>query len=319
MIHPSRLWGALFERRRSGGYEVLLLLVVIKALCDGVRSLTESDAAFRTQDVFSPQVVGIEPVGWAKWLPVELVVSQDFERLVALVVVVSGMLWLSRRSLLVAPPIAAASFGLLQCLQLSRMFNYIHQQLVTTWVLIVFALVSILYHSEFRNLLRQRRYWADRMVYPIWAGALIVSFLGFQYTYSGLFKLQTGGWNSGSGLKLQLLVTPKGSAFDPDLQGPSVARFVRNHREFATVAMTSSVVLETGAILGLSIRSLRPLWTLGLIVMHVMVILTMKIWFVPNIIVLGWLAVGPERWSDAVDWVRDFNWHQRAIPRLDGS
>jgi hypothetical protein len=178
------------------------------------------------------------------------------------------------------------------------MFNYIHQQLITTWVLLVFAVASALYHRRIRDALRQRAYWR-RPIYPAWVGTLIIAFLAFQYSYSGVTKLRKGGLAAGSGLRLQLLVFQQNDALGKLRRLNAATRYLLDHRWFANLAMTSAVILETGAIIGLTSSRLRPWWALGLTLMHFMVIVTMQIFFVPNMVVLLWLAVPGKQWSIA--------------------
>src|SRR5258708_4950448 len=141
MTRLSKLWAMLFETRRAGDFEPLLCILLIKAMRNGLTALICDTETFRGQDAFSPCAIAVEYVGWASWLPVNLVLSQEFERGVGLVVLASAALWLLKRCLAVAPAVCASSYGLLMSLALSREFNYRHQELVTVWALVVYALV----------------------------------------------------------------------------------------------------------------------------------------------------------------------------------
>lgn len=303
MNRITRLWDGLFEPRRAVGYELLLLAVLLKAVRDAVHYLTMSAEEFQQIDPFLPQTLKVVPTGWVAWMPVDLALSQALQRGLALVLLVAAVLWLLKRSFVIAPLVCTICFGLLQSLHLSHMFNYKHQHLITTWVMIVFAVVYILRQANFRIALRERRFW-NEAVYPAWAAVLIISFLGFQYTYSGIEKLRQGGLQAGSGVKLQLLVHKGNASFDQLTRTSPAARLILEHRWMATAAMTASVIFETGAVVAFFIGWLRPWWALGLAGMHVAVILSMHIPFLPNTLVLCWLAVPFAWWSLAFDAVR---------------
>jgi hypothetical protein len=288
----------LFELRGTLGAEVLLAVMLVKVMRDTFDALTQSVTAFRDQDAFASEVVSVHPVGWASCLPVDLVLSHDFNRLVALAAFVSAFLWLLKQALPLAPVACAASFGLLECLHLSRMFNYKHQQLVTTWVLIVVAGYYVLRHREIRDALRTKKYWSSAIC-PIWVGFLIGLFLGLQYTCSGWVKLQMGGLDAGSGIKMQLLVFQQNASFGRMQDVNALTRFMLEHRWFSALGMTWAVILEIGAVFAFAIKRVRPYWALGLAAMHIIVMLTMHIPFIPNTVVLLWLAVPGKQWSIA--------------------
>lgn len=300
MRRLARMWGALFESRRAGDFEPLLFIFLVKAMRDGLTAMTSSTETFRAEDAFNPHAIAVEPVGWVSWLPVKLVLSQDFERGVGFVVFASAALWLFKRFLSAAPAICAASYGILTSLGLSRIFNYCHENLVIVWVLIIFALV---YAMRRRELVVQQPHMLTSPTYPVWAGVLIVAYLGFQYTYSGLQKLQLGGFREGTGLMLQLLLLAVND-WGETLTVNRAAKLLVEHRMLATLAMTSAIVLESGAIAALFIKRLRPWWALGLASMHASVLLTMHIAFRANILVLLWLAIPSGRLADAVEIAR---------------
>jgi hypothetical protein len=308
MKSPSAIWTALFEPRRAGDFEPLLWFLLLNAMRKGLSAVIASSDAFHTQDAFHTPTIAVNPVGWAAGLPVDLVLSQDFERAVGLVVFVFAALWLFKRWLLVSPALCAASHGLLISLELSRMFNYAHQNLISVWSLIVLALVYQLRRQNTRAPGRSARN-PIMVTYPAWAGVLIGAFLGFQYTYSGINKLLMGGIDADNGLNLQLLVYQVNN-WGETLQSNWAAQFFVDHRSLAAIAMTSAVILETGAVAAFLVSRLRPWWALGLASMHVSVMLTMHISFATNTIVLVWLAIPPGLVSRAIEmfWQSSHRW-----------
>lgn len=292
-----------FDTEQGAAYELLLVVMLLKCVRDALTTMLSSPKSFHSQDAFSAAAIFVEPVAWAAWLPQSFVLSHAFTRLAAVIVFFSATLWLFKRCLPISPILCALSYGLLQSCWLSRMFNYKHQYFVVEWVLIVFAAVHVLRWRSFHDAKHKFGLYAVPL-YPGWVALLIAAYLGFQYSCSGITKLQMAGIDAGSGTKLQLLVwltnTNVIECGDPGV----FVRMIIEHRWLAIVGMTSSVILETGAVFAFSIRGLRPWWALGLVMMHVIVIATMHIPFIPNIIVLAWLAT-PNIWIEsAVDSVR---------------
>jgi uncharacterized membrane protein YphA (DoxX/SURF4 family) len=293
------VWERGFVKQPPFAYEILLVIFLALAIKRALGMLSMPEAVFQSADVFAADVVGFHPVGWASWLDKSLVTSLMFQRILAAVVLASSLAWLLKWFVPSAPIVCALSFGLLVSVDQSRMFNYTHRFLVPVWVLCVFALVYV-FHSPARREGDERRVGWFVPDYPAWAGWLLALYLGIQYSVSGLLKVWMGGWEAGSGLKLQILIFRANASFGELRDVPELTRWMLEHRWLATVAMTSAVVLEAGAIVGLLLPRLRTWWALGLVGFHLAVIWTMHIPFVHNVILLLWLAV-PFPWLYSTD------------------
>ena len=198
------VWHRQFERQRPAGPELLLLVLLLKGMRDGLVALQEPSEHFFKAAAFDPYSLGIDPVGWASYLPTSLVLSHDFHRVVGLVVVVACALWASKYFIPSAAVFGALSFGLLASMRKSLAFNYIHEDLPGVACLVILAAAYFLCRIDFRETLREHQFW-DSRVYPRWVTTLIFLYMGVYYSFSGLSKLIMGGWDAGNGITLQLL------------------------------------------------------------------------------------------------------------------
>lgn len=278
-----RQWERLFENGPNLFYEAGLTIMLLRTLWISLGALLRSRVAFRDEDAFSQAAVSIHPVGWAWWLPVNLVTSQAFERAVAVVIMISCGCWLLKRCLPWSALCGATSYGFYVSLCQSRIANYRHETLPDVAMLVVFAAFYTLRRREIIRAVNAHRFW-ERKLYPNWVYALCITYMGLYYTFGGLSKLaamRTGVWQSG--LTLQLLL------WKPDPLPVAAVPIVRNYA-IANLSMIASIVLETGALAAFTVRWLRPWWATGLITMHVLVLLTLHIDFRSTILVLIWIA-----------------------------
>jgi uncharacterized membrane protein YphA (DoxX/SURF4 family) len=140
---------------------------------------------------------------------------------------------------------------------------------------------------EISRALREHRFW-ETAFYREWVHVLILVFMGILYSYSGIMKIAYGGWDAGNGLKLQLIF----DALAPN--GPLTWPIVQ-YRPLATLLMTATVIIETGALPALLIPRLRPWWAMSLVMMHLAIGVAMGIWFVPSMMILVWLSFRVDR------------------------
>src|SRR4051794_27146650 len=99
---PGRLWlayGRLYQLRPAGFQEVLLLGLLANVVSSGFASATEGYASFHAADAFDRITVGIKPVGFASFLPIDWVLSWGFNRLVGAVACASALLWIFKLGL----------------------------------------------------------------------------------------------------------------------------------------------------------------------------------------------------------------------------
>lgn len=292
----SILWFSLFtDRERPGRLELLLSVMLINFIRVGCEALFQSRETFLIQHAFSPKALGVRGVGWAAWLPPSLIVSQLFNRGVAFVLAMSAACWLLKRGLIWSPVVTALSYGLLVSLRLSRNMYYVHPSVAFVFAILVYSAFYLQYRIEINSALIDNRFW-DEPLYPRWVLVLILTYMGTYYGFAGIQKLRQGWLSEWSGLTLQLLLCPAGSA-RPGL--PLLAKPLVASRQLATLAMATTLVLELGALIGLLWRPLRPWWASGLIGMHLMIGLTMRIWFVPPMIILALVGLPFDHWLTA--------------------
>lgn len=279
-------WNDLFGFAPNGYMEVLLLLLLAVAFRHGVGALLQSPRSFRAASAFDPVAVYVQPVGWAACLPRQWVFSLIVNKVIAAIVCLSCLFWAFRLLLPWSALSTAISYAVLISYRESRLFNYVHDLLPAVALLLLFASFYILRFREIRLLVRRYEFWqAD--IYAPWLFRLIVVYMGLYYTFGGLTKLSMGGFSAGSGLSLQLTM-------DAGLQLPSAAIPIVHYRWLATIAMTMTVILESGALVMFLIPRIRPWWSLGIVGLHVMVFLTMNISFMINVMVLTWMAIPGE-------------------------
>jgi hypothetical protein len=302
------IWRRLFEHRAPLRYELLLVyLLVFKVVKESIWQLRQTRETFYAQDAFKPFVLGVDPIGWADCLPVSWVTSYGFHQLVATIALTSAALWFFKRCLPWSAIVATWLFGLSNCLRQSLDFDYIHQNLPPVAAMIVLAATYTFRRREISRALREGRFW-ETDFYREWVIWVLLVYMGLLYSYSGIWKLAYGGWDAGNGVKLQLII----DALAPD--GP-LSRPILQYRPLATLLMTGTVILETGALPGLLIPRLRPWWAISLVMMHLMIGISMGIWFVPSMVILTWLAFRVDRLPFAQLFCRIFAWpRMAAIP-----
>jgi uncharacterized membrane protein YphA (DoxX/SURF4 family) len=166
-------------------------------------------------------------------------------------------------------------------------FDYIHQSLPAVASMVAMAALYTFRRREISRALREQRFW-ETAFYREWIYVLILVFMGILYSYSGVMKLVYGGWDAGNGLKLQLIL----DALAPN--GPLTWPIVQ-YRPLATLLMTATVIIETGALPALLIPRLRPWWAMSLVMMHLAIGVAMGIWFVPSMMILVWLSFRVDR------------------------
>jgi hypothetical protein len=275
MQHLSKLWSSLFARKgRPHQPELVLLFLLVYCLGSGLQALLQTPKSFYTADAFKPQALGVRGVGWAVLFPPSWITSYSFNRVVALILVVSAVYWLLKCGLAWSPIVTALSYGLLDCLDKSRNFLFHHQLHAAAFILLVFAVFYFLQRREIGSNLKEYQFW-DRPIYPRWVLALSLTYLGTFYGAAGVQKLLHGwlGTGTDSGVTLQVL------CFIRSRRDSLVARLFIDSRPFAILAMTATLVLELGALVGMLSRRLRPWWSMGLIAMHFLIGLAMGIWF----------------------------------------
>src|SRR5262249_24959811 len=152
------------------------------------------------------------------------------------------------------------SFGLSNCLRQSLDFNYVHQNLPPVAAMILLAAIDMFRRKEISRALRTGRFW-ETDFYREWVIWVMLVYMGLLYSYGGVWKLAYGGWDAGNGVKLQLII----DALAPNAP---LSRPILQHRSLATLLMTGTVIIETGALPGLLIPWLRPWWAMSLVVMH---------------------------------------------------
>lgn len=274
----------LFQRHEPQYYEMGLLLLLANVIRDSTVAFGLSADEFASADAFGRAVTSVEPVGFACWLPLSLVLSQRFDRVVAIVSIVSAMLWATKRMPRISPACTVLGYGLLVSLTMSRMANYTHQMLPGVALLIPFAVFYFFHAHEIKAGIRGGTLWSER-IYPQWVGGLCVCYLASLYTYGGINKILIGGSAWLSGEPLQILLVRH--ANDQNM----LAQAIISSRTIAFASTILTVTLEAGAVVGLFFLSTRTIWAFGLILMHVVIQLTMRIDFKLYAVLLAWLCL----------------------------
>lgn len=282
----SKRWNDLFGFAPNGYMEVLLLLLLTVAFRHGVGALLQSPQSFRAASAFDPVAVYVKPVGWAACLPRQWVFSQTVNKTIAAIVCVSCLFWAFKLLLPWSALSTAISYAVLISYRESRLFNYVHDLLPAVALLLLFACFYTLRFGEIRLSLQRYAFWQTDLYAP-WLFGLIIVYMGLYYTFGGLTKLSMGGFSAGSGLSLQLTM----DACSPN---PVAAMPMIHYRWLATIGMTMTVILESGAVVMFLIPRTRPWWSLGIVGLHVMVLLTLNISFMINVMVLMWMAIPGE-------------------------
>ncbi len=294
MKSVARWWRSLFVVEKPGAVEILLWILIAIVLRTALSSVRESEEVIRSSAAFESHVVAVRPMGWASLLPPDLVLNSTFNRIVAGVTMVSALAWLFKVGIPYSSVSTAVGYGFLLCIRGSRNFTYAHEYMPTEALLIIIALHYSLHGAAIRSLLEDRRYWHSASC-PRWVSFLVVLFMATYYGYAGFNKVVSSGWLAFDGLNIQLILVGEN---EPN----AFARPLLNSRMLATILMSATIILEAGALLAFWNRWTRLWWALCLIGMHVGVLLAMKIYFLPCIAVLSWLAV--PSWEAIIDAVQ---------------
>ena len=198
-------------------------------------------------------------------------------------------LWLFQIGLPWSCWLTTCGFTALWSLHMETTTNGAHIFNVTNQLLIVQSLWITFHASEIREAWRAGKYWSTPL-YPQWAFWLGLAYLGLFHTFAGVAKISFSGAEWANGISLQLW------AYWDGRPGSWSRELIIGCRPLVVVLQWSTLVFETGAILGLFNRRLRLVIGTMLLSFYFGVVLTFDYGFHINLVLTALYYLSFDAW-----------------------
>jgi hypothetical protein len=281
MMRLSR-WSWLGERSRPHYGQLTLTLLLICALF--LFSYFHVHWAHR-----HGATQRLRPATVLSFLPDSILLSRAVFDACGVLFVIGAIFWGAQLLIPWSGWLTALSFTAVLALYMENAIQCTHVAHVTSMLLLLYALWYQLYARDIRGALREMRFWSTEL-YPRWVHSLSVFYLGLFYGLSGVNKLLASGpgWANGTALQLwTYLWGERGSPF---------TQVILWDRTLAQGMQWLTLIGETGGLVAIFSRRLRPLIGLLLISFHVAAISVFKWGFHANLFMLALVFLPFDYW-----------------------